>query len=788
MIHRLDNYQIEGIKAITDSDISIITGNKSSGKSFLLRYLINKRWSSGKSTILIVPDISQAKIYQKHLGEFHLNKYSIILDNHELLSEKTLIKLRALHKEDKIDISKKDIQLVNLNFDKTLNKLKEYYSSLNKKLLFNKSFNQLVLINAFDSSSFKNIYFNQIFERNKFEFIEEEYNLLQNNVKKGYELQLRGEHKTDKYFQKKAYVENNPEKIWLKISIWLKESRIKILNVIQTIASLLHEHSSTQFSIERNKITEIIKRIDNLLLEIESFNIQFQDFNPEQSNFLGLDKNLKELKDKYSLGQQKIALDYKALMMDLYRFPTLKELFPTQYIEEQDTTKIQNHLETIISDSSSIEKKIQNSINKELKSMNFRNTKNEVLLNLQKDIDDLFIYLNNGFATKKWEDNAFSIHKQLLYLEHILEDLNIIEGQKANFFTNYNWNRFLHNLDEKSSYLIRKLNIYRPKNWMIFFKNYYIQNIILKYKHHIDIDISHLLNALVEDNNKKERLSELKSIKIWQNKRKLFINRIKNEDEQLFKNIFNQSGGKHELITKNDFSLLSEFIPVIIIPEDVFAKMKQKSLFNIDLIAYENTENLKQDLESLLLNNSKLLFSIDESEKITEIKKTILKNRSNSEIKVIELKGFHQQGMINLLDMNYSERLYAARNLAHLLQSTNNKIKIFQLKNTVIFSSLDEILNQVLLKLMDKNGIKEMRIIDTPFHLLVDNLLEINKKQILLTQNNLIDYKTDDNLLWQLDSIRKIRKGGVKIINFNTSSLLDNPIENIKNFVKTNLI
>jgi len=44
MIHRLDKYQIKGIEAVSNSDVSIITGNKSSGKSFFLRYLLNKRW------------------------------------------------------------------------------------------------------------------------------------------------------------------------------------------------------------------------------------------------------------------------------------------------------------------------------------------------------------------------------------------------------------------------------------------------------------------------------------------------------------------------------------------------------------------------------------------------------------------------------------------------------------------------------------------------------------------------------------------------------------------------
>ncbi len=790
MIYRLDKYQKEALDTIANAKVSIITGKKSSGKSFLLRFMLNNRWSQGKSTLVIVPDLAQANNFQKHLGEFHLNKYSAILDKPKHLSQSNLIKIRALNKEDHINISKKDLQYSDLNLNEITSKLEYYYNTLNDKILFNKNFNQLIQINAFDVNSFKNIYFNQIFETDGFEFIESEYALLQNNIKKAFELQIKGENKIDNFFLEKAYIEKTPDKIWGKISTWLKESRTNILNVIQTIASLLQEQSITQFNNEWSQISEIIDRIEYLLFEIDTFKIRFSDFDFERSNFLGLDKSLKEAKEKYSLTKQKITLDYKSILNDLYRFSSIKDGYLKFNLEEDNLNTIQETLQKIIHDLPKIEKLINDAIRKELKSINFRNTKNEFLLNLQKDIEKLFLDLNNGYAVKKWEDNAFSIHKQLLYLEQILEDLNIIEGQKNNFFKNYNWNSFFHNLDSKSAYIIRKLNIYRPKNWVLFFKNYYIQNLILKNKRHFNIDASVLLNKLVEANSKREKLNELKSIKIWQNKRKLYVNKVKNEDEQLFKTIFNQTNAEINLESKSEFELLSSFFPVIIVPEEVFNEIEDKSLFDVDMIIYENAESFKHDLNLSIVQKDKtqLVYTLDEEEQLNEIKKSLLNNDIKENIIAFELKGFHQQGMINLLDMNYSERLYAARNLAHLLQSSNKNIKIFQMKNTIIFSALDEILNKVLLKLLDKNGIKEMRIIDTPFHLLVDNLLEINKKQILLTQNHLINHKTFDNILWQMAALEKIAKGGVKIVNFNTSDLLETPIENIKSFVKNNLV
>jgi hypothetical protein len=140
-------------------------------------------------------------------------------------------------------------------------------------------------------------------------------------------------------------------------------------------------------------------------------------------------------------------------------------------------------------------------------------------------------------------------------------------------------------------------------------------------------------------------------------------------------------------------------------------------------------------------------------------------------------------GMIDLIDMNNTERLYAARNIACLMQFSNPEIKIYHIKSKIIFSALDPVMNRVLLKLLQPHGVKEMKIIDTPYHLLVDSLLEINNKQILIIQNNLLNYREPGDLIRQVYSLEKIRKAGIKIMNFNTSDLLNEPVKRIKDFV-----
>jgi hypothetical protein len=76
-----------------------------------------------------------------------------------------------------------------------------------------------------------------------------------------------------------------------------------------------------------------------------------------------------------------------------------------------------------------------------------------------------------------------------------------------------------------------------------------------------------------------------------------------------------------------------------------------------------------------------------------------------------------------------------------------------------------------------------MKIIDTPFHLLVDSILEINNKQVLLIQNHLINYKNAENLKWQLFVLEKVRKSGIRVINFNTTELLNESVKSIREFI-----
>ena len=791
MIYTLDKYQTAGLEVIENSSLLVLHGNKSSGKSYLLRYYIYKLWKQGKKALVIVPDKEKANLFQKHLGAFDLIKYSIILDKNENLSQKNIAKIRSLYKEEKIEITKKDLKINKLFYDKISNKLNKHFGILNKKLLGEQSFNDLIIINSFDKRAFENIYFNQIIEPEKFTFDLDEYKILKGHIKNAFELQTKGKNDIDIYFSKKAYQGNNPEKSWNNIKTWIENSRIQTLKAIQYISGFLQEQSFIQFEIQWNKIKEITEKAENIITEIAKFNLIYEDFDPDQSAFFGLDKQVKQKKEEYQLALQKIRIEYKDLINKLSSIALLKNHYTIPDSEEEDLQSILISLQKIVDDTEIFEKIIQNSIKKELKSMNFRNIKNESLDLLQQELTSLFALLNNGFAVKQWEDNAFSINKQLIFLENLLHDLNLLEGQKYNFLLNFEWNKFLNGLDDKSLYIIKILNIYQPKNWVIFFKNWFVQNLIFKYKHYLIDDLDKELLKIYQINEKNQYLEYIKSSKIWQNKREILLNNL-NENSTQIKKIFSQTNLEVNIndINEENDEFLSTFFPIQIVPADSFKNLQENISLNYDVAVFENADEYKNEFEEIsrMIKNKKKLIAIDDSDNILKINRISINLDPNSKVDQFELKGSHQQGMINLLDMNYTERLYAARNIAHLMQSANDNIKIYQMKGIVIFSALDDILNKVILKILENKGIKEMKIIDTPFHLLVDNLLEVNNKQILITQNHLINYHDHSKILWQLNAIDKIKKGGLKIVNFNTSQLFDKPVKTIKEFISKNIV
>lgn len=784
MLHILDQYQTEALRLVENYDLTYIYGQKSSGRSYLLRYIANQYRESGKNVLIVVPDYEAGEYIMKNLGAFDISRYSILLSEKSVTSAVT--KMRSINKEEKIAISKNDLISSKHIVDTLHENISNNYELLNKKLINDKSLGELIALSSFDSRSYSNIHFNHLFDAYEFEYDQKEFAEINKNISQAFLHYQKQDNKTDVYFTKNAYSHKKADSDWNRIADWIEKSRIKVLKAIEYLSIFLNDQFNLKFTNEWKETKLLLNDFETLLVEIGNLKINFQDFKPKSAGFLGLDKYQKDQNDRYTIALQKLQTIFSKKIEVLKSNQYLTEFHLISDSENETIESLFNKVSKIVKIKDSLVDVIKNDVKKEIRSINLRNVRNEQTEKLQTELEMMFTELNNGYTIKKWEDTAFSINKQLNSLENILEDLNQIENYKTEFYKNYGWNSLLHNIDEKSHYLIKKLNIYRPKDWQQFIRNWYVQNLIMKYKIQFDIEISDQLAKFYSLSKEHEELLKVKTNKIWQNMREIQVAKSEDSNKSKIKNLFNQNDYSTTIdeLLERDFELLSSFLPVWIVKSDDYLKYN-KYFQNVDIILFSNCEEYKtlclNNLNNLI--NRHVCFFSEDTNFYSELDNSVKKINSGKRIISKELQGFHQQGIIELTDMNYTERLYAARNIAFLMQSNNPDIKIYQMKNLVIFSSIEDILNKVMVKLLESKGIKEMKIIDTPFHLLVDNILESNNKQILLIENNLLNYKKFDNLLWQLQSIEKIRKSGIKVFNLDTVNLLSNPVKTFRDFV-----
>ena len=144
MIFNIDSYQEKAIHVIENNDISFISGQKSSGKSFLIRYIARKLWEETKNCLIIVPDFESGELMYKHLGAFGIQKYSLFFNENPDSLKNNATSISNLLKEEKIQISKKEIDKQILLFQNSKSRIESYYKALNQTLIQGRSLNELL--------------------------------------------------------------------------------------------------------------------------------------------------------------------------------------------------------------------------------------------------------------------------------------------------------------------------------------------------------------------------------------------------------------------------------------------------------------------------------------------------------------------------------------------------------------------------------------------------------------------------------------------------------------------
>jgi hypothetical protein len=410
------------------------------------------------------------------------------------------------------------------------------------------------------------------------------------------------------------------------------------------------------------------------------------------------------------------------------------------------------------------------------------------LAKIDRELTGIYQWLNEqSLFNQRFERTALSINKQLLQLEELLVRFNEWQNLGPRFLHFYEWNKFIRSQDDKARHLLTKMAILQPKDWLTFFRNWYIQNSILHASDPYNVQVEKEVHELLLLEKEMQNTGIDKYHYTKSENKQMVLKKLKEKDRGLHRDLIRKS---HPLdlpfdhLLSEHFDLISYIFPVHFISFEDLKGMKDRSKLKYDLLIVDaedwHKNNLDINLDFLALGE-KVIFADTAGQPFT-----LYCQEKKCAPAIFDLKGYHLQNIIDLKDMLPTERLYAARHLAHLLEDLHGDITIYHLGTNILYSCFSDPLNIVFEKLMESRGLKKIRVLEKKIHTLVENILEVNAEHKIMTQDLMINSAKQDMLPWQWQVKAKMERAGMDIINFNTHDLLEDSLPAMLQFLADN--
>lgn len=782
----LDRYQLKAKRAIRENDLLIIHGDSDTGKSHFLNHLVADRVTSGQRVLFLTSENQKIKAAQRFLKPFGLGPHSLVVQQNEIVSQamKDLL-IREIKQKSKSIVNPVLLAMYS-DYEYAKKVVERHYEVLNRQLLFDKSWHELLALQAFDKNTVATLHYNEILQPNGFQFEPENYDDLLDTIVQAFDWVSEDLASTDRLFDSTIYNLENEDQAWLTIEQWIVEARKKTTKLIIALSRFMDDYAKNRKQLFLEKIAafkkqmeEIGQAADRLQRQKESENVQTKG----RSLFGNRQKEKKEWQ---------VALDELAERFFDSIAHAPEEV--SQYLlteKETDSSSITDLLSLTTSVTaikqriSELRPSMMQWVRQKLDALNPNQSENSQLQHLESEVQELYKWINQtSRINQEYENTAFSVSKKLKQLETLLADLNYFASLEHGFKRFFEWNRFYYAQSAQAQYLIDKLLLIRPADWIAFFRNWYVQNTIELNRSLFDEQVDEKLDTIHEllDAMPSIGAETFNRIKVGK-MRELRENKIDANLTGLLKRLGSKSEPPidwNELIAGYSRFVTTQF-PVIFASEEEAAQWPKQ---NWDLVIVCRAEFEKNELENLSKfgdQGKKTVLSIDQPQLETALKNEIYSKGFH----LVTFKGHHQQAIIDMAEMNHSERLYAARNLAFLLEDLNPGLTVFHLEDYILFSCFSNTLNTVMMKLLDNRSIKKVRVLESPFHLIVENLLEIKSNRVLITQDGLINNRCAERLDWQLLVMDRVKKAGIRIVDFKSEQLLKNPVQEMIRFLQT---
>jgi hypothetical protein len=771
----LDSFQRDAVNIFTEKGFLFLHGKKDSGKTYLLRHLINNAVLVGKRIIIVCESDQELHNFKRMMNASKLNGQVMVFDASEGPRPENFERLSVLLKEKIKDTDQVHTGGIDIELDFLREKILRYFASLNENILFDKSWHELVVLQAFDKHSRAVLFYNHILQPKAFKFTQKEYDSLLDSVVKGFDFYERQTAMTDDRFSVMVFDIDDAEKAWQIIDNWVNSARKRTLKTISSINHYLQKYGSMQRQkfIETTKSYKLsleqysleLKQI-NEVYDIElSRNSQGSIFNVRSSRIKQIRERINEILKHLNV----LADDWNEMGSDLLSAPAIKH-----FSSSENLPLIIERISSWLDYFEHIRPDMMMFVRQKIDAININHTEEGEILKLEQEINNLYAWLNTeSVLNHHFESTAFSLSTILNQLENIIVELNNYRVNPASFKLFYNWNVFYFRLDQQHRNLIDKLLIIQPVDWIAFFRNWYVQNILdlkaMLYQEDIDVHLHNYRELLISGGEAVQ--------KNFLTKQQLSAQNILSENSSGRSKLRKYLSGKEQFPAWQELfdgynDLISMVYPVMLTTFDSVPLLKDQSW---DMAIFKLQHWDKQYVDSITAFINKQVHVVV-SARFEESEEKIQAHFPENPPAMHKLSGNHLQSIIPLEDMNHTERLHGARNLAHIIQDINPEISIFHLEQYIIFSCLSNPLNAVLLQLLDQRGVKKMRVLESPFHLLVENLLEVNSPRFILTQDSLLSSNME-SLDWQLFAIDRLKKAGLQIVDFKTRQLLSNPLQ-----------
>jgi len=775
-------------------DPIVVIGQKMSGRSFLLSEIGRRQVLDNKHVLMVVSDVQNALIVQKKLTRFLPSEQALVLDPVELLPgqlHKFLTRIKSLDVAfDKNDYLQKSIHKSHL-----INSMKRYYNGLNMPLLLDKVWHEWIVLNAFDRHSVETLHFNPLFKVSEMSFNQEEFDRLLGLVIKARQFYEQSEAFVDVFFAETIFEHETGMQAWTEIMEWVLEMRKSCVNKLISVGLLINEKISTRIQYSLTHFSHASGLLDHFKLQVKLYSDDKSGQNPKMPEKGLFQKKQPLSPDEFTELPQILINEYDKLLSIFQSIPGFGLFAAGKDLQLGSNMELELLDQKISVFSAFLDVfpvYIRETVRKETGKLNLQATDDPALVKMNEELETFYVRIQEKKILKKSiEPAAFNLDKHLFQLNAMLKQLTEITEKRDQFIKCFSFNKFYFSLTVADRLIIQNILDLAPKDWILFFKNWFIQNAIEQNGYFFYKVADKELKEFAELDLTLNQLSQLSQIKSSEPEIHRSLENIESRHKKLYQQIFN----KHQLsnedwteLMQHHSKLIRLLFPVWIVPVEALQKLKGNIADGFDSVlvdladaGYETSWSEMLDLAKM---NAKKIFVADQSDAYL----TKLAGLSRSEVPVFELKGYHQQGLMQLADMNHTERLYGARNLAHLIMDVAPDIEIFKLGNQTLYSCLSAPLNQLLLAMLDQKGIKKMRVLETPFNLLLENILEINTKQWLLTQDGLLDSADVDRIPWQIYVMEQAEKAGIRHVNLDTLDLREAPVKVFRDFIETSFL